>query len=995
MSNFFTFPLDEGYTRTQRHNDSSTGLYSSIPGTAYHIGDDWSNSSEGGAVYSIGAGTVVYAGAVSGFGPNYVVIEHELPDKTKVTSYYGHMKSKDVYDGQEVAAGDQIGTVGSEGIGTGPHLHYAIFLGNDAPVNDPGAVPYPDNDITEGFVDPNWFFQYVEANFGPPSFPEEGISETISFADAANEFGVADGSDVAELYLQSIFGSAISNVSYTGSENAAFLVSDFEIPDVDIYLEGGILLSSGGFPGPSNTESGFTVAHGTAGDAELDDVVQTAFPGAGATEDASVLEFDVFVDPDVDGIRFDIVFGSEEYPEFSNSSFVDVAAVWVDDNRDGNFEVGENKALFNGSVNTPLSVLDENVALNFVDNEDGAYAIEWDGFAALSVRPELQEGWNSIKIAVADTGDQAFDSAIYVTNFEFLTGGATGPDIFKVVNGAVGRNDLQASETKEEFNLAEGSGSVSGTLKELSGDVITGFTEQIKLIIEQINLLKEWVKITFGSANLGIDENGDGVIDGTITLEGDFEGAEFNVNVVGENTEITVDLPSENAPPVAVDDAFSVDEVQTLFGNVLDDNGNGADSDPDGDALTVSLISGPAEGILTLSDDGSFSYEADSGVFDLATPGEVIEQSFTYQIDDGNGEVDQATATISVTILDDLSLAAITDQAVDENSPAGTVVATAVASDPDGDVLTYSLGGDDASAFTIDAASGEISLAFSPDFEAPADADGDNRYALIVTAEDPEGASATENFEVEVLDVNEAPVLAAITDQAVDENSPAGTVIATAAASDPDGDVLTYSLGGDDASAFTIDAASGEISLAFSPDFEAPADADGDNRYDLDVTATDPGGASATENFTLEILDVAENRFAGAVLPPPLVEDMALLYEAALDRQPDVPGLNYFVGDLRQGQSLHDVANTFYRSSEFRSQFSEFDNESYIDQLYQNVLDRQADQPGLDYWITDIEDRGRSHADVLVSFARSQENRDNAEWLSGLSFDESSDSWLI
>ena len=108
-----------------------------------------------------------------------------------------------------------------------------------------------------------------------------------------------------------------------------------------------------------------------------------------------------------------------------------------------------------------------------------------------------------------------------------------------------------------------------------------------------------------------------------------------------------------NAPPVAVDDLFGVDEDQTLTGNVLGDNGNGPDSDPDGDALTVTLISGPSEGILWLNADGLFNYEADSDVFDLAAPGDVIEQSFTYQIDDGTGAIDQAKATIFVTILDD------------------------------------------------------------------------------------------------------------------------------------------------------------------------------------------------------------------------------------------------------------------------------------------------------------------------------------------------------
>jgi len=108
-----------------------------------------------------------------------------------------------------------------------------------------------------------------------------------------------------------------------------------------------------------------------------------------------------------------------------------------------------------------------------------------------------------------------------------------------------------------------------------------------------------------------------------------------------------------NVAPEAQNDAFSVSEDSSIAGNVLHDNGDGVDSDPDGDALTASLVSGPAEGVLTFEADGSFSYEADAELFDLAAPGDVIEQSFTYEITDEFGAVDQATATIAVTILDD------------------------------------------------------------------------------------------------------------------------------------------------------------------------------------------------------------------------------------------------------------------------------------------------------------------------------------------------------
>ncbi len=462
-------------------------------------------------------------------------------------------------------------------------------------------------------------------------FPEDGVSSTISFADAASDFGVSDGTDVAELYLESVLGSAISNVRYTGSEDAAFLVSDFEIPGVGIDLEGGILLSSGGYPGSSNTSTGFTVNHGTPGDDDLSGVAAAAFPGAGSSFDASVLEFDIFVDdPEIDGIRFDIIFGSDEYPEFSNTSVIDVAAVFVN---------GENRALFNGDPSTPLSVIDENLELNFVDNTSGTYAIEWDGFGALSIRPELNLGQNTIKIGVSDTGDSILDSAIYVTNFELLRDGAVGGDIFRVVNGAVGQNDLEASEALEEFNLAEGPGSISGTLLELTNDVVTGFTDQIELIIEQVNLLQEWLTVTFGSAILDIDEDGDGDVDGTITLEGDFTGAVFNVEAEGENTKITVEFPTEFS---ANDDSFVTNEDMVLEGDVLLN-----DTGVEGDVFTTSLLSDVTNGTLVLTENGTFAYIPNAN-FSGA-------DSFTYLLTDGE-RVEEATVDITVESVNDLPI---------------------------------------------------------------------------------------------------------------------------------------------------------------------------------------------------------------------------------------------------------------------------------------------------------------------------------------------------
>ena len=64
-----------------------------------------------------------------------------------------------------------------------------------------------------------------------------------------------------------------------------------------------------------------------------------------------------------------------------------------------------------------------------------------------------------------------------------------------------------------------------------------------------------------------------------------------------------------------------------------------------------------------------------------------------------------------------------------------TTVATVEAIDPDGDAVSYAItGGADQERFQIGATSGVLSFTTAPDFENPADADGDNRYVVIVTA---------------------------------------------------------------------------------------------------------------------------------------------------------------------------------------------------------------------------------------------------------------------
>ncbi|MCB1521396.1 MAG: cadherin-like domain-containing protein, partial [Hyphomicrobiaceae bacterium] len=102
---------------------------------------------------------------------------------------------------------------------------------------------------------------------------------------------------------------------------------------------------------------------------------------------------------------------------------------------------------------------------------------------------------------------------------------------------------------------------------------------------------------------------------------------------------------SINDAPVAQNDAFTTDEDVQLSGNVLADNGNGADSDPNSNPVTVSLVTDVSNGTLVLNPNGSFTY----------TPNQNFNgpDSFTYEIDDGNGGTDTATATITVDAVND------------------------------------------------------------------------------------------------------------------------------------------------------------------------------------------------------------------------------------------------------------------------------------------------------------------------------------------------------
>ena len=83
-----------------------------------HTGVDYA-APTGTPIRSVGDGVVAFAGVQRGYG-NVVEIKHRDGKST----LYAHMHTIAVRKGQAVSQGDRIGTVGSTGWSTGPHLHF-------------------------------------------------------------------------------------------------------------------------------------------------------------------------------------------------------------------------------------------------------------------------------------------------------------------------------------------------------------------------------------------------------------------------------------------------------------------------------------------------------------------------------------------------------------------------------------------------------------------------------------------------------------------------------------------------------------------------------------------------------------------------------------------------------------------------------------------------------------------------------------------------------
>ncbi|HEX5068161.1 MAG TPA: cadherin repeat domain-containing protein, partial [Myxococcota bacterium] len=191
--------------------------------------------------------------------------------------------------------------------------------------------------------------------------------------------------------------------------------------------------------------------------------------------------------------------------------------------------------------------------------------------------------------------------------------------------------------------------------------------------------------------------------------------------------------------------------------------------------------------------------------------------------------------------------------ALAENSAAGTAVATLTATDPDaGSTFTYSiLAGNTGGAFALDPTTGQITVA-NP---AALDFETTPSFTLTVQVTDAGGLTDTATITVDLNDANEVPDLADAV-FALAENSAAGIVVGSVAATDPDaGSTFTYSiLAGNSGGAFALDPTTGQLTVAnpTALDFETTPS------FTLTVQVTDSGGLTDNATITVNLTNVNE-----------------------------------------------------------------------------------------------------------------------------------------
>ena len=325
------------------------------------------------------------------------------------------------------------------------------------------------------------------------------------------------------------------------------------------------------------------------------------------------------------------------------------------------------------------------------------------------------------------------------------------------------------------------------------------------------------------------------------------------------NTTVTINVKDVNEKPYFAPGGVILTVVEnTTAGTNIGDPFQAMDPDS-GDTLTYSL---------ERDDKDAFRIDANTG--QLRTHGALDYETKRFYTDlavratDSTGLVGSVRVTINVKDVPENNAPVFTDgsrttRSVLENTASGESIGSAVAAtDADNDTLIYSLGGTDASSFSIVSTSGQLQTNAVLDYETK------TSYSVTVSVSDGKGGSDSIPVTINVTNANEMPANTSpiftdgtSTTRTIAENAAFGTNIGTPVdATDVDsGTTLTYRLGGTDASSFSIVRTSGQLQTRAALDYETKS------AYSVRVSVSDGNDGSDSIPVTINVRDVNEKPY--------------------------------------------------------------------------------------------------------------------------------------
>lgn len=97
------------------------------------------------------------------------------------------------------------------------------------------------------------------------------------------------------------------------------------------------------------------------------------------------------------------------------------------------------------------------------------------------------------------------------------------------------------------------------------------------------------------------------------------------------------------------------------------------------------------------------------------------------------------------------------------------------------------------------------------------------------------------------------------------------------------------------------------------------------------------------------------------------------LYQAYFNRIPDLGGAKYWLDVRRNGRSLTEIAGFMAGGLEFANTYQGTTNAQYVDRVYQNILGRNYDQAGYEYWLATLNEGRLTRVGVVFYITQNAE----------------------